>query len=102
MYRQYRWQLLVCIMVFMFSGCGVRESGQALSFKTLMQDSELGIYRDVAAPEIFVIANAQEVDALAHNILNVDPQAPDQRQHLVDQLRQIDFDRSFAILVTPG
>jgi hypothetical protein len=100
---QKRWiWLLPWIVVLMVGGCGIGESGQPLTFTTIAQDSVMGSYRDVAAPEIFVIATAQEAQDIAREVLEADPQFQDQRQRMAEQLTQTDFERSFAILVTPG
>lgn len=64
-----------------------------LSFETIAQ-SDIINYRE-EKPALFVITNDDEIDTLVPNVLAEDPA-------LVDQLRQLDYDRFFAILVLQG
>jgi hypothetical protein len=89
------------LIVLMLGGCGVTGGGELLSFQTIVQDNNLND-DERETPGISIMASSQEVDNFVRDVVKVDPQAPDQRQRLVDKLRQLDYKRSFAILVTQG
>jgi hypothetical protein len=93
--------LLGLLIVFIISGCGMIGGGELLSFQTIVQDNNLND-DERETPQLYIISSTQEVDDFVRNVVKVDPQAPDQRQRLVDKLRQLDYKRSFAILVTQG
>jgi hypothetical protein len=74
--------------------------GQTLPFETIDQGSSIRSYDKMEQlPSIYVIAKVQEVDAFAQNVIGVDPQVNDQRARVAEQLRHLDYDRFFAILV---
>lgn len=85
------------VLVFTIAACKSQEGG--LPFKTIAKSEGFGdfgltTYRE-EEPALLIIANDDEVDTLVPNVLAEDPA-------LVDQLRQLDYDRFFAILVLQG
>ena len=76
--------------------------GQALSFTTVDQGTGLRAGFQSQTPALYVIANAQDVDTLAQTVLTIDPQFYDMQQQIVDQLRQLDYNHSFAVLILHG
>jgi hypothetical protein len=89
------------LIVLMLGSCGVTGGGEVLSFQTIVQDNNLND-DERETPQLYILASTQEVDDFVQDVVKIDPQAPDQRQRLVDKLRQLDYNRSFAILVTQG
>jgi hypothetical protein len=83
--------LEVAILLFIAVAC--KSQMEELSFETIAQGDVIN-YRE-ESPALFVIANNNEIDALVPNVLAEDPL-------LVDQLRQLDYDHFFAILVLQG
>lgn len=83
--------ILLGLLLFAITACQPRD--RELSFKSIAQRDIIN-YRE-ESPALFVIANDDEVDTLVPNVLAEDPA-------LVDQLRQLDYDRFFAILVLQG
>lgn len=79
--------------ILLFAVVACASQIEELSFETIAQRDIIN-YRE-ENPALFVIANNDEVDALVTNVLAEDPA-------LVDQLRQLDYDRFFAILVLQG
>lgn len=85
------------VMIFIITTCKSQE--RELSFETIAKSKGFGdfgltIYRE-EEPALLIIANDHEVDTLVPNVLAEDTA-------LVDQLRQLDYDRFFAILVLQG
>lgn len=85
------------VMIFIITTCNSQEG--ELSFETIAKSKGFGdfgltIYRE-EEPALLIIANDYEVDTLVPNVLAEDPA-------LVDQLRQLDYNRFFAILVLQG
>lgn len=66
---------------------------EELPFETITQRDFIN-YRE-ENPALFVITNDDEIETLASNVLAED-------LALADQLRQLDYDRFFAILVLQG
>lgn len=82
------------VMVFIITTCKSQEG--ELPFETVAKSDgpdNLGLttYRE-GEPALLIIANGDEVDALVPNVLAEDPA-------LVNQLRRLDYDHLFAILV---
>jgi hypothetical protein len=76
--------------------------GQALSFTTIDQGTGLRAGFQLQTPALYVIANDQDVDTLAQTVLPIDPQFYDKQRQIVDQLRQVDYNHSSAVLVLHG
>lgn len=79
------------MLLFTVTAC--KPQIEELSFETIAQRDIIN-YRE-ENPALFVIANNDEIDALVQNVLAEDPA-------LVDQLRQLDYTRNFAVLVLLG
>lgn len=85
------------VMLFIITTCKSQEG--ELPFETIAKSngpSNLGLttYRRKEST-LLIIANGDEVDALVPNVLAEDPT-------LADRLRQLDYDRFFAVLVLQG
>lgn len=85
------------VMMNIMTTCKSQEG--ELPFETIAKSNgpdNLGLttYRE-EDPALLIIANDDEVDALVPTVLAEDPV-------LADQLRQLDYDRFFAILVLQG
>lgn len=83
--------ILLGLLLLATTAC--QSQAQELPFESIAQRDIIS-YRE-ESPALFVIANGDEVDALVSTVLAEDPA-------LVDQLRQLDYDRFFAILVLQG
>ena len=81
------------LAILLFIAVACKPQMEELSFETIAQKDIIN-YRE-ESPALFVIANNDEIDALVPNVLAEDPL-------LVDQLRQLDYDHFFAILVLQG
>lgn len=79
--------------MLLFAAVACKSQTEELPFETLAQRDFIN-YRE-ENPALFVITNDDEIDTLVPNVLAEDPA-------LVDQLRQLDYDRFFAILVLQG
>jgi hypothetical protein len=100
MHTRLNMMLIGLVIVFMLSGCGVQASGQPLTYRSLAQDSILRSDPKDETPVIRIIANGQEIDQLIHQF--GDPPPLQLAPQLVEQLRQLDYTHSFAVLVTQG
>ncbi len=78
-------------LLSLITACQPKE--QDLAFETLAQSDILN-YRE-EKPALLVIAKAEEIDGFVQGVLAEDPA-------LTTQLRQLDYDYSFAILVLQG
>jgi hypothetical protein len=101
----YKRLVVFTILILALSGCGVsgmslQGNGQPL-LQTLAQGGVLGSYREADPPEAQIIAGAQDIDSLARQLPGNPPRASD-NPDLVNKLRQLDYTRFFAILVTQG
>lgn len=93
--------LLVGLVIGLtLGGCGVQASGQPLTFRSLAQDSILRSDPKDETSVIRIIASSQEIDQLIHEF--GDPPPLQLAPQLVEQLRQLDYMRYFAVLVTQG
>jgi hypothetical protein len=84
-------------MMYGIAGCSPllneEQDGEVLSFTTIAQNNSLN-YEGVR-PRIMVIATAQEVEGVANSLfVNRTAETAD--------LRQLDYDRAFAVLVFEG
>lgn len=79
------------MLLFIITAC--KPQIEELSFETIAQRDFIN-YRE-ENPALFVITNDDEIETLVSNVLAEDPA-------LADQLRQLDYDRFFAILVLQG
>ena len=79
--------LLLCVI----SACHSRKHD--LSFESIAQGDFINYREEKSA--VFVIVNDDGIDALVPNMLAEDPA-------LIHQLRQLDYDQFFAILVLQG
>jgi len=88
--------LLLLVMMFIVIACKSPE--EELPFETIAKSGggDLGLttYRD-KKPALLIIASDDDVDALIPSVLTRNPD-------LINQLRHIDYDRFFAILVLQG
>lgn len=80
-------------VMLLFAVVACKSQLEELPFETLAQRDVIN-YRE-ENPALFVITNDDEIETLVSNVLAEDPA-------LVDQLRQLDYDRFFAILVLQG
>ncbi len=83
--------MLLGLLLLATTACQSQE--RELAFESIAQRDIIN-YRE-ESPALFVIANKDEIDTLISTVLAEDPT-------LVDQLRQLDYDRFFAILVLQG
>lgn len=83
--------VLLGLLLFVISACHTREHD--LSFESIAQGDFINYREEQSA--VFVIANNDGIDALVPNVLAEDPA-------LINQLRQLDYNRFFAILVLQG
>jgi hypothetical protein len=83
--------LRLLLLLPLITACQPKE--QDLAFETIAQ-SDIINYRE-EKPALLVIAKADEINPLVQNVLAEDPA-------LTTQLRQLDYDRVFAILVFQG
>jgi hypothetical protein len=87
------------------AGCA-NEGGEAVPFISLSQGELLRTdFQTAQPPALVVIAMPQEIDTFAQDVLDIYPQAKephDQRHRLVEQLRQVDYIQSVAVLVLQG
>lgn len=81
------------LMMLPFTLIACKTRVEELSFETIAQSDVIN-YRG-EKPALFVIAKEDEVDALASNVLAEDPA-------LVRQLRYLNYNRFFALLVLQG
>lgn len=79
--------------MLLFAVVACKSQLEELPFETLAQRDFIN-YRE-ENPALLVITNDDEIKTLVPNVLVEDPA-------LADQLRQLDYDRSFAILVLQG
>ncbi|MFN7036156.1 MAG: protease complex subunit PrcB family protein [Bellilinea sp.] len=79
--------------MLLFAAVACKSQTEELQFETLAQRDFIN-YRE-ENPALFVITNDDEIETLTSNVLAEDPA-------LADQLRQLDYDRFFAILVLQG
>lgn len=84
-------------ILFIITACKSQEG--KLPFETIAKSNDpdnlgLTIYRE-EEPTLLIIANDDEIDALVPTVLAEDPA-------LVEQLRQLDYNRFFAVLVLQG
>jgi len=84
---------LLGVAILLFIAVACKPQMEELSFETIAQKDIIN-YRE-ESPALLVIANNDEIDALVPNVLAEDPL-------LVDQLRRLDYDHFFAILVLQG
>jgi len=89
--------LMLGLLLFIVAACNSQNGN--LRFRTIAKSNSpdsLGLtsYRE-KDPALLIIANDDEIDALVPKVLAQDPD-------LVDQLHQLDYDLSFAILVLQG
>lgn len=80
-------------VMLLFAAVACKSQTEELQFETLAQRDFIN-YRE-ENPALFVITNDDEIETLTSNVLAEDPA-------LADQLRQLDYDRFFAILVLQG
>jgi hypothetical protein len=106
--------LLLCVVIAL-SGCTTAQGGSLptpntlpptpagtiLAFTTIAQGEHISAKQLLEKPHIIIITNAQEVDAALRQVAG-DPPALERTPHPVEQARQIDYDRSFAILTLQG
>ncbi len=83
--------ILLGLLLLAITACKSQERG--LPFESIAQRDIIN-YRE-ESPALLVIANDDEVDALVPNVLAEDPA-------LADELRHLDYDRFFAVLVLQG
>jgi len=83
--------ILLGLLLLVTTTCQSR--GQNLPFESIAQRDTIN-YRE-ESPALFVITSNDEIDALVSTVLAEDPA-------LADQLRQLDYDRFFAILILQG
>jgi len=76
-------------------------AGTNLSFTTIAQGQHLSASLIVHQPSIIIIASAQEVDVALQQAGGNPPELT-ARLHPIDKVRQLDFNRFFAILVLQG
>ncbi len=81
------------LMMLLFALAACKPQIEELSFETLAQGDFIN-YRE-ENPALFVIMSHDEIETLLSNVLTEDPA-------LADQLRQLDYNRFFAILVLQG
>jgi hypothetical protein len=94
--------LLGLCLVMVLSSCG-EPSGQDLPFTSIEHGSALPL--STSTPAIFVIANDQEIDAVAQTVFGVTSQSstkPSPGQRTVNRLLRIDYTQSVAVLVLQG
>src|SRR5687768_9651437 len=102
MCKRFLWLMLGLTTLLTLNMCGVQSTGQQLSFNSVAQGSVLNV-EGQENPAIFVIASVQEVDNIIKQVPLVgDPPRASDNPSLVDQMRQIDYNRSFAILARQG
>jgi hypothetical protein len=88
------WVGSAILMLFVLSGCGSSNADETLPFTTIMQQPQLRNFAYFKRqPEILVFTNPQEADSLSQQLADTQPS---------EQLRQIDYQRNFAILVLQG
>ena len=106
--------ILICVMIVL-TGCTLTpadntpsaptvpptSAGTILPFTTIAQGEHLSANLFVQQPSIIVIASAQEVDS-ALRLAAGDPPKLAMNPHPIEQARQIDYNRFFAILVLQG
>jgi len=91
-----RWLCSLLVLFLIITACQQQE--RVLSFETIAKSdaSDIGLiaYKE-ERPALLVIAKTEEIDDLIQNMLAG-------HSALADQLRQLDYDRLFAILVLQG
>jgi hypothetical protein len=118
-HQQRRLQLRGCLMILCvmiaLTGCTMAQgespptpnsvprtpTGTILPFTTLAQGAQLRLNQSLDPPKEFIITNTQEVDAALRHAAG-DPLRLAISPQLIEQLRQIDYSRSFAILALQG
>jgi hypothetical protein len=75
--------------------------GTILAFTTIAQGDQISGTLFVTRPQIIIIANASDVDVALRQATG-DPPRLTMSPHPVEQARQIDYTRSFAILALQG
>jgi hypothetical protein len=102
--RHLPWQWAGVLLVAMLTLCSCGgQSGQDLPFTSIEQGSASPL--NASAPAIFVIANDQEIDAVAQSAFGVNSQSstkPSPGERTVDRLLRIDYTQSVAVLVLQG
>ena len=112
---QWRSYVIILCMVIALAGCTTAQeeslptpnsvqptaTGTALAFTTIAQGDHLSANLVVDKPTIIVIASAQEVDAALRQAAG-DPPKLAINPHPINQARQIDYNRFFAILILQG
>jgi hypothetical protein len=78
------------------TGCATVDRGTLLPFSTVAQDEAQGgfVRRNDEQPEIYIFATTQDVEDFVPELIN--------HLFLADQLRRLDYDEVFGVLVTQG
>ena len=84
---------MILLGLLMLAATACQPQERELPFESLAQRDRIN-YRE-ESPALLVITNDDEIDALVPSVLAEDPA-------LADELRQLDYDRVFAILVLQG
>lgn len=83
--------ILMTVLLFTFTACQSQE--REMSFQSIAQREVIN-YRE-ENPALVVITNYDEIENLVPSLLAEDPD-------LADQLRRLDYDQTFALLVLQG
>jgi len=95
MYTRSRLLVLLLLTLLTLNSCG----SQTLAFKSLVQDLQLrDLPFQIRQPGLIIFTNTQEIDNLLPQLIPT----PITGSPLVDELRQLDYNHFFAVLVLQG
>jgi hypothetical protein len=78
--------------------------GQAVAFSPLVRENALRSDPNAypAMPTLHIIANHNDVAQFGQQVVGAEPAIPDQRQRFIAQLRSLDYQQVFALVVFSG